>query len=137
MKSMVRAISGVPLKGKKRSMDLMFILGLNETIDKLAMANSVCWYSQVLRREDGYILRRAFDFEVDSQGKKGRPKRTWKKQVEEEGMMTGLWREGALCPSMWIVNINLIAIRLYDTGHPHLLGILLDSKHWFIFVCYV
>ena len=27
-------------------------------------------------REDGHILRRAFDFEVEGQGKKGRPKRT-------------------------------------------------------------
>ena len=48
------------------------------------MANSVRWYGHVLRREDGHILRRALDFEVEGQRKKGRPKRTWKKQVEVE-----------------------------------------------------
>ena len=35
---------------QKRSMDLMLVLGLNETIDQLAMAESVCWYGYVLRR---------------------------------------------------------------------------------------
>ena len=40
---MVRAICGVQLKDRKRSIGLMFMLGLNETIDQLAMANSVRW----------------------------------------------------------------------------------------------
>ena len=40
---------------------LTLMLGLNETIDKLAMANSVPWYGHVLKREDGYVLRRALD----------------------------------------------------------------------------
>ena len=35
---MVRAICGVQLKGRKRSKDLMLMLGLSETIDQLAMA---------------------------------------------------------------------------------------------------
>ena len=38
---MVRAMCGVQIKDRKRSMDLMFMLDLNETIDQLAMANSV------------------------------------------------------------------------------------------------
>ena len=55
----------------KRYMDLMFMLRLNETIDQLAMANSVCWYGHVLKREDGHILKRALDFEVECQRKNG------------------------------------------------------------------
>ena len=81
---------GVQLKDRKRSKDLM--LGLNETIDQLAMANSVRWYDHVLRREDGHILRRALDFEVEGQRMKGRLKRTWKKQVEEGSVKVGLRR---------------------------------------------
>ena len=38
---MVRAMCGVQLKHGKSSMDLMFMLGLREIIDQLAMANSV------------------------------------------------------------------------------------------------
>ena len=41
------AMCGVQLKDMKRSTGLMFMLGLNETIDQLAMANSVCWYGHV------------------------------------------------------------------------------------------
>ena len=61
------------------------------------MANSVCWYSLVLRREDGHVLRRALDFEVEGQQKNGRLKRTWRWQVEEESVKVGLRREDAFC----------------------------------------
>ena len=98
-RSMVRAMCGVQLKDRERSTDFMLMLGFKETIDQLAMANSVHWYGHVLRREDGHVLRRALDIEVEGQGKKGRPKRMWKKQVEEEGMKVGLRREDALCCS--------------------------------------
>ena len=90
----------------KRSTDLMFMMGLKETIDQLAKANSVCWHCHVLRREDGHVFRRALDFKAEGQRKKGRPKRTWKKQAEEESMKIGLRRKDALCHSMWSVGIN-------------------------------
>ena len=72
------------------------------------MANSVRWYGDVLRREDGHVLRRALNFEVEGQWKKGRLKRTWKKQVEEESVKVGLLREDALCRSQWSVGVDLI-----------------------------
>ena len=43
-----------------------------------------------MRREDSHVLRKALDFEVEGQRTKGRPKRTWKKQEEEESMKAGL-----------------------------------------------
>ena len=55
------------------------MLRLKETIDQLAMAKCVRWYGHVLRRQDSHVLRRALDFEVESQRKKGRPRMTWKK----------------------------------------------------------
>ena len=67
----MRAVCSVQLKDRIKGKDLMFMLGLNETIEQLTMANSVCWY--------GHVLRRALDCEVEGQGKKGRLKRTWKK----------------------------------------------------------
>ena len=73
---MVKALCGVQLKDGKRSNYLMLLLGLNETIDQLAMANSVRWNGHVLKREDGHVFRCALDFEVDGQRKKGRLKST-------------------------------------------------------------
>ena len=49
----------------------MFMFGLNESIDQLAMANSVHWYSHVLMREDGHVLRRALQLEVEIGKKRG------------------------------------------------------------------
>ena len=74
----------------KTSTDFMFMLGLTEIIDQLTMAGSVRWYGYVLRREDGHTLRRAFDFDVEGQRKKGRMKSTWNRQVEEESVKVGL-----------------------------------------------
>ena len=57
---------------------LFFMLDLNETIDQLAMAYSVCLYGHVLRREGGYVLRH---IAVESQRKKGGLKGILEKQV--------------------------------------------------------
>ena len=53
---METAISGVQLKDRNRSTDLMFMLSLNETMDKLAMANkcSLVW-SCVEEREWSWL----------------------------------------------------------------------------------
>ena len=70
----------------------------------------MCWH--VFSREDGHILRRASDFEVEGQSMKWRITRTCKKQVEEESMKIGLSREDVLFLLMWFVGINHIAVRL-------------------------
>ena len=66
----------------------------------------------MLRREDGHFLRRALDFEVEGQRKKGRPGRTCKRLVEEECVKVGLRRKDALCRSKWCVGVNKIAAGL-------------------------
>ena len=76
--------------------DLMLTLGLHETIDQLAMANSVHWYHDVMRREDCNVLRKALHL-VSESGRKA--KETWKKQVEKECPNVGHSREDALCRS--------------------------------------
>ena len=55
------------------------MLGLKITMDQLAIINIFHWYGHVLRREDGHVLRKALDFDVESQAKKLRLKRTCKK----------------------------------------------------------
>ena len=48
----------------------MSMLGMNETIYQLVMANNVCWH--------GHALRMALDFEFEDERKRGRLKKTWK-----------------------------------------------------------
>ena len=83
-RSMVRAMCGVQLQDRKRSTDFMLSLSLSETIDQLAMANSVHWYGYVLRRGDGHVLRRAIYFELEGQRKKGRPKMSQKSSLRKK-----------------------------------------------------
>ena len=52
--------------------DMMLILGLNKMMHHLVMSNSVHSYCHVLRMEDGHVLRRALECEVEGQRKKGR-----------------------------------------------------------------
>ena len=95
-KSMLRAISGVQFKERKLVRDVMLMLGLMETIDQLAMANSVRRYGHVLRREDGHVLRRAYNFEVEGEWENWRPKWTWRRQVKLVCMKVVLSLEDAL-----------------------------------------
>ena len=107
---LVRAMCGVQPKNRKRSTDFTFMVGLNETIDQLAMASSVCWYDRVLRREDGHVLRRALHFVVEGHRKKGRLKRTWIRLDVEESVKVGLRREDALCQSKLSFGVIWIAV---------------------------
>ena len=50
----------------------------------------------MLRRDDNSVLRVALNFEVSDKRKRGRPKNTWKKQVQEETEKIGLKKEDAL-----------------------------------------
>ena len=49
---MLRVMCGVQLKDRRRSTYLtcLFMLGMNETMDQLAMANCVRWYGHMLQR---------------------------------------------------------------------------------------
>ena len=77
----------------------------------------------MLRREDGHVLGRALDLEVECQKKKGWPKRTWKKHVEEDSVKVDLRREDALYQSKWSVGMNQIAAGLRLIWPPSLVGV--------------
>ena len=86
----MRAMCGAKLIEKKRTEDLMEILGLKETVVQMAKTNGVRWYRHVLRRDDGHVLRKALEFEVKGKGK------TWKTQVEKESKSVSLEKEDAI-----------------------------------------
>ena len=72
---MVRATCEVQFQGRKIAKDMMLIV-MKLYIIQLTMANSGHWNCHVLRTEDVNVLRRALDFEVEGERKKGRPKMT-------------------------------------------------------------
>ena len=108
-RAMVRAKCGAKLMEKKRTEDLMEMLGLKETVVQMAKANGVRWYSHVLRRNDGHVLRKVLEFEVKGGRKRGRPKKTWKTQVEKESKSIGLENKDAMNQARWRVGVRKIA----------------------------
>ena len=70
------------------------------------------WYRQVLRRDDGHVLRKALEFEVKGKRKRGQPRKTWKMQVEKESRKVGLKKEDALSRVRWRVGVEEIAARV-------------------------
>ena len=87
----------------------MEMLGLKETVVQMAKANGVRWYSHVLRRDDGHVLRKALEFKVKGKRKRGRPKKTWKTQVEKERKSLGLEKKDAMNRARWRVGVTKIA----------------------------
>ena len=88
------------------------MLGLKETVVKMAKANGVRWYEHVLRRDDGYVLRKMLEFEVKDKRKQGQPKKTWKMQIEGKSKSVGLEKEGAMNRVRWRVGVGGIAFRV-------------------------
>ena len=69
------------------------MLGIKESLNRMAKASSMWWYVYALRKEDENVIVKALKFEVS--GCRGRPKQTWKKQVENEMKKNGLVKEDA------------------------------------------
>ena len=108
-RAMVRSMCGVKLVDRKNTEELMKMLGLKETLDKMAKANGVRWYGHVVRRDDESTLKKAMMFEVNGPRKRGRPKQTWKKQVKENIKKIGLRVEEATDRARWREGVEAIA----------------------------
>ena len=108
-RAMVRSMCEVKLVDRKNTEDLMTMLGLKETLDKMVQANGVRWYGHVVRRDEESILKKAMMLQVNGQRKRGRPKQTWKKQVEESLKKIGLRVEEATDRARWREGVRAIA----------------------------
>ena len=108
-RAMVRSMCGVKLVHRKNTEDLMKMLGLKKTLDKMAQANGVRWYEHVVKRNEESILKKAMMLLVNGQQKRGRPKQTWKRQVKESLKKIGLKVEEATDRARWRERVRAIA----------------------------
>ena len=61
----------------------------------MAEASSMRCFGHVLRKEDESVIVKALKFEVSGSKARGRPKQTWKKEVENEMKKNVLGKEDA------------------------------------------
>ena len=57
----VRSMCGVKLVDRKNTENLMKMLGVKETFDKMAPANAVRWYEHVVRRDEESIFKKRME----------------------------------------------------------------------------
>ena len=88
----------------------MEMFGLKETLDRMAKANGVRSYGHVIRRDDDNILKKAMMLEVNRKQKRGRPKMTWRRQLEESVKKVGLKIEEAADRTRWREGVRAIAV---------------------------
>ena len=55
----MRSVRGVKLVDRKNTEDLVKLLGLKKTLDKMAPADGVRWYGHVVRRDEESILKKS------------------------------------------------------------------------------
>ena len=66
----------------------------------------------MLRRDDGHVLKKALEFEVKCKRKRGRPKKTEKKEVEKKSKSFGLEKKDAINKARWRVGVGQIAAKV-------------------------
>ena len=88
---------------------LLFTCKLRKFIIQYLWTCTEVWYGHVLRRDDDSVLGVALNLEVTGKRKRGRPKKTWKKQVEEETEKVGLKKEDARRRDKWRDGVREIA----------------------------
>ena len=108
-RAMVRSVCGKKLVDRTNTEELMEMLGLEKTLDRMAKAKGVRWYGHVIRREDDNILKKAMMMEVNGQRKRGWPKMTRKRQMEESVTKVGLKIEEAADRTRWREGVRAIA----------------------------
>ena len=55
----------------------------------------------MLRKEDGDLVKKCMEYEVEGPGPRGRPKRTWREVVEEDCQARKMNKEDAIDHFKW------------------------------------
>ena len=61
-KVMIRAMCGVKLLDRRNSEELMGMLGIKKSLDRMTKASSIRWYGHILRKEDETVTIKALKF---------------------------------------------------------------------------
>ena len=109
-RAMIRAMCGVRLLDRRNSEELMDMLGIKESLDRMAKPSTMRWNGHVLRKENEKVILQALKFEVS--GSRERPKQTWKKKsVENKMKKNGLGKEDACDRTTWRGVVKTMIIR--------------------------
>ena len=99
-RKMIRYMCGVSWKDKISSEELLREVGL-EAIDVIIGRNRLRWYGHVVRKDEEDWVKRCMNLEVMGKRERGRPKKTWRDNVERDMKKLGLTENDARDRPSW------------------------------------
>ena len=96
----VRYMAVVSLRDRVRSEEVARRCGVDE-VETVMRERRLRWFGHVRRREEDNPVRRVMDLEVDGRRPPGRPKKTWRKTVDDDMRLVGVREEDALDRGRW------------------------------------
>ena len=97
---LLRYMAGVSLRDRVRSEEVASRCCVDE-VEIVMRERRLRWFGHVRRRDEDDPIRSVMDLEVDGGRPRGRPKKTWKKTVEEDMRRVGVREEHALDRGRW------------------------------------
>ena len=97
---MLRYMAGLSLQDRVSSAEVASRCGV-EVLENVARRRRLRWYGHVQRREESDPLRRVGEFFVEGRRPPGRPKKSWKKTLEEDMHVVGARKEDAMDRDRW------------------------------------
>ena len=97
---MMRYMAGVSLRDRVRTEEVARRCGV-DVLEIVMRERRLRWFGHVRRREEDNPMRKVMDLEVDGRRPPGRPRKTWRKTVEEDMRLVGVREEDTLDRERW------------------------------------
>ena len=97
---MLRYMTGVRLEDRVNSEEIERRCGVKSLLSTVK-ENRLRWFGHVRRREGRGVLGEAMDLQVSGVRPRGRPKKNWMKNIEEDLHELGLVEEDAMDRDNW------------------------------------
>ena len=97
---MLRGIPGVSRREHLRNEDIRRILKMTP-IDEVMRGGRLRWFGHVQRRDANNVTRRVMELAIPGARRRGRPKKTWHYQIQDDMTAVGVTQDMALERNEW------------------------------------
>ena len=88
-KRMLRLMTGFKIEDRKRNEDIRSMLGV-DSVENCLQRERLRWYGHVMRRPEEAEVRKAMDWKIEGEKKKGRAMKTWLETVRNDLRRKGI-----------------------------------------------
>ena len=97
---MLRKICGLTLLDRVQNEEILRMVGL-PGIEEVLRSRRLRWFGHIQRREANSTIKRILNWEMVSNRVRGRPRKSWRKQIDEDLRSRGITADMALNRELW------------------------------------